>query len=91
VSFYRVDGDRVRARIFERGVGETLSSGTGACGAAVAAHIAGAPRVLTVGLEGGGLEVEIGEDLGVRLTGWAEPLYAGELSPELLRQLENLD
>jgi diaminopimelate epimerase len=91
VSFYRVDGDRVRARIFERGVGETLSSGTGACGAAVAAHLAGAPRVLTVGLEGGGLEVEIGEDLGVRLTGWAEPLYAGELSPELLRQLENLD
>jgi len=91
VSFYRVDGDRVRARIFERGVGETLSSGTGACGAAVAAHLAGAPRVLTVGLEGGGLEVEIGEDLGVRLTGWAEPLDAGELSPELLRQLENLD
>jgi diaminopimelate epimerase len=91
VSFYRVDGDRVRARIFERGVGETLSSGTGACGAAVAAHLAGAPRVLTVWLEGGGLEVEIGEDLGVRLTGWAEPLYAGELSPELLRQLENLD
>ena len=91
VSFYRVDGDRVRARIFERGVGETLSSGTGACGAAVAAHLGGAPRVLTVGLEGGGLEVEIGEDLGVRLTGWAEPLYAGELSPELLRQLENLD
>src|SRR4051794_34928613 len=29
VSFYRVDGERLRARIFERGVGETLSSGTG--------------------------------------------------------------
>ncbi|HRV60586.1 MAG TPA: diaminopimelate epimerase, partial [Solirubrobacterales bacterium] len=37
VSFYRVSGSRVRARIFERGVGETLSSGTGASGAAVAA------------------------------------------------------
>jgi diaminopimelate epimerase len=91
VSFYRVDGDRVRARIFERGVGETLSSGTGACGAAVAAHLAGAPGTLTVEVDGGGLEVQIGEDLGVRLTGWAEPLYAGELSPELLRELENLD
>jgi diaminopimelate epimerase len=91
VSFYRVDGDRVRARIFERGVGETLSSGTGACGAAVAAHLAGAPGVLTVEVEGGELEVEIGEGLGVRLTGWAEPVYAGELSPELLRELENLD
>ena len=43
VSFFRTDGDRVRARIFERGVGETLSSGTGASGAAVAAHLAGAP------------------------------------------------
>jgi diaminopimelate epimerase len=91
LSFYRVDGDRVRARIFERGVGETLSSGTGACGAAVAAHLAGAPGTLTVEVDGGELEVEIGEDLGVRLTGWAEPVYAGELSPELLRELENLD
>src|SRR5262249_13567539 len=42
VSFYRADGDIVRARIFERGVGETLSSGTGASGAAVAAHLSGA-------------------------------------------------
>ena len=91
VSFYRVDGDRVRARIFERGVGETLSSGTGACGAAVAAHLAGAPSTLTVEVDGGELEVEMGEDLSVRLTGWADPVYAGELSPELLRELENLD
>ena len=43
VSFWNADGSRVRARIFERGVGETLSSGTGATGAAVAAHLRGAP------------------------------------------------
>jgi diaminopimelate epimerase len=91
VSFFRVDGDRVRARIFERGVGETLSSGTGASGAAVAAHLAGAPDELTVELDGGALTVEIGDGLEVRLTGWAEPLFAGELSPELLRALEDLD
>ena len=91
VSFFRVEGDRVRARIFERGVGETLSSGTGASGAAVAAHLAGAPGALTVALDGGELRVEIGDDLSVRLTGWAEPLYAGELSAELLRALEELD
>jgi diaminopimelate epimerase len=90
VSFFRGDGDRVRARIFERGVGETLSSGTGASGAAVAAHLAGAPATLTVELDGGELEVEIGDGLEVRLTGWAEPLYAGELSPELLRLLDGL-
>jgi diaminopimelate epimerase len=72
-------------------VGETLSSGTGASGAAVAAHLAGAPSELTVELDGGVLSVEIGEELSVRLTGWAEPLYAGELSPELRRALEDLD
>jgi diaminopimelate epimerase len=90
VSFFRADGDRVRARIFERGVGETLSSGTGATGAAVAAHLAGAPNELTVELDGGELHVEIDDDLAVRLTGWAEPVYAGELSAELLRSLEEL-
>jgi diaminopimelate epimerase len=90
VSFFRADGDRVRARIFERGVGETLSSGTGASGAAVAANLAGAPSELTVELDGGELQVEIGDGLSVRLTGWAEPICAGELSPELLRALEGL-
>jgi len=90
VSFFRVDGKRVRARIFERGVGETLSSGTGASGAAVAAHLAGAPRNLTVELDGGEFQVEIGDELAVTLTGWAEPVYAGELAPELLRVLEDL-
>lgn len=90
VSFYAVEGDRVRARIFERGVGETLSSGTGASGAAVAAHLRGAPSALTVELDGGELEVEISEQLDVRLTGWAEPICAGELSPELVEALSGL-
>ena len=90
VSFYRVEGDRVRARIFERGVGETLASGTGASGAAVAAHLAGAPSTLTVELDGGELEVEIGDDLAVRLKGWAEPIFTGELTAEMLRALEEL-
>jgi diaminopimelate epimerase len=90
VSFYRVDGDRIRARIFERGVGETLSSGTGASGAAVAAHLSGAPSRLTVELDGGELEVEIGDELSVLLTGWAEPIFSGELSGEILRFLDDL-
>ncbi|HEX7058984.1 MAG TPA: diaminopimelate epimerase [Solirubrobacterales bacterium] len=90
VSFFRVDGSRVRARIFERGVGETLSSGTGASGAAVAAFLGGAPSPLTVELDGGELEVEVSDDLDVRLSGWAEPVCAGELSAELLRALADL-
>ena len=87
VSFYRVSGSRVRARIFERGVGETLSSGTGASGAAVAAHLGGAPPDLTVELDGGELLVEIGEELDVTLTGWARQVYAGKLGPEMLEAL----
>ncbi len=94
VSFFRREpataaggGSRIRARIFERGVGETLSSGTGASGAAVAAVLAGASSPVTVLLDGGELEVEIGGGLEVRLTGWAEPVYSGELSPELERSL----
>jgi diaminopimelate epimerase len=87
VSFYRVDGDRVWARIFERGVGETLSSGTGASGAAVAAHLAGAPGQLTVELDGGELEVAISDELEVELSGWAEPIFTGQISEELLEAL----
>ena len=88
VSFTRVDGSTVRARIYERGVGETLSSGTGACGAAVAAFLAGAQSPITVRLDGGELLVEVTDDLDVTLTGTAEPVYRGELSDELVRALE---
>jgi diaminopimelate epimerase len=91
VSFFRVDGSRVRARIFERGVGETLSSGTGASGAAIAAFLNGAPSPIMVELDGGELEVEIGADLGVHLSGWAEPICSGELSAELLSALAGSD
>jgi diaminopimelate epimerase len=87
VSFIRVDGSTVRARIYERGVGETLSSGTGASGAAVAAHLRGAASPITVALDGGELTVEISDDLTVRLTGTAAPVFAGELSERLVREL----
>lgn len=90
VSFFRADGSRVRARIFERGVGETLSSGTGASGAAIAAFLRGVPSPIVVELDGGELEVEISDVLDVRLTGWAEPICTGELSAELLRALADL-
>jgi diaminopimelate epimerase len=90
VSFLSIDGSRVRARIFERGVGETLSSGTGASGAAVTAFLRGAPSPITVELDGGELEVEISPDLEVTLSGWAEPICSGELSPELFAALSEL-
>jgi diaminopimelate epimerase len=91
VSFFRIEGSRVRARIFERGVGETLSSGTGASGAAVTAFLRGAPSPIAVELDGGELEVEISPELDVTLSGWAEPVCSGDLSVELLAALAELD
>jgi diaminopimelate epimerase len=78
----------IRARIFERGVGETLSSGTGAIGAAVAFVLRGGDAPVTVALDGGELTVDVDEALHVDLAGWAEPVYRGELSAELLARLQ---
>jgi diaminopimelate epimerase len=90
VSFWCATGtDTIRARIFERGVGETRSSGTGACGAAVAFALAGGDSPVTVALDGGELEVDVDESLHVDLTGWAVPVYRGELSDELLAELRD--
>jgi diaminopimelate epimerase len=64
--------DRVRILIWERGVGPTEASGTGACAAAVAAMAyGGASRAVDVISPGGSQHVEWRED-GLHLTGWAE-------------------
>jgi diaminopimelate epimerase len=92
VSFWRRDGDdEITARIFERGVGETMSSGTGASGAAVAAVLKGADSPVTVHLDGGDLEVEVGEDLHVNLTGWAVPVYSGTLADDFIKELHEAE
>jgi len=88
VSFWCSTGQSaILARIFERGVGETQSSGTGACGAAVAFTLRGGKSPVSVALDGGELEVEVDPSLRVHLTGWAVPVYRGELSDELLEEL----
>jgi diaminopimelate epimerase len=91
VSFFReLAPDRIRARIFERGVGETSASGTGASGAAIAHVLRGGDSPVTVVLDGGELVVDADESLLFTLTGWAVPVYAGELSPESLATLQAL-
>ena len=91
VSFMHAEGSRVRARIFERGVGETLASGTGASGAAVTAVLRGATSPVTVELDGGELEVGVSDQLDVTLTGWAKPVYRGEFAAEFVRTLEEAE
>jgi diaminopimelate epimerase len=92
VSFAReLEPGVLRARIFERGVGETMSSGTGASGAAVAYVARGGDSPVTVRLDGGELEVEVGEDLHVTLTGWAVPVYRGELAGHFLEEIDETE
>jgi diaminopimelate epimerase len=78
---------RIRARIFERGVGETSASGTGATGAAVAYVLDGGMSPVTVVLDGGELEVEVSEELGINLTGWAVPVFRGTLAETFIEEL----
>jgi diaminopimelate epimerase len=78
VEFARVDArDAIRILIWERGVGPTLSSGTGSCAALIAAAaFGGAARDADVIAPGGRQRVEWRDD-SVYLTGWAEVLFDG--------------
>jgi diaminopimelate epimerase len=71
--------DRIRVLIWERGVGPTSSSGTGACASAVAAAgFGGANRVVDVVSQGGAQRVEWDTNNTITLTGWAELLAHGQ-------------
>jgi diaminopimelate epimerase len=76
--------DRLRMRVWERGAGITLACGSGACAAAVAAHLRGLTgRKVTLEMDGGMLEVDWRED-GVWLSGPVAHVFDGWLSPEFL-------
>jgi diaminopimelate epimerase len=79
VEFARViSREEIEIRIWERGAGHTLSSGTGSCASAVAAALNGfTDRRVRVQTEGGSLRVEWLEDNRVMLTASAEVIYEG--------------
>ncbi|HUE88024.1 MAG TPA: diaminopimelate epimerase [Vicinamibacterales bacterium] len=83
VEFARIEApDRVRILIWERGVGPTRASGTGACASAVAAAThGGAAHDVEVIAPGGTQRVEW-RDEGVYLTGWAEVIFEGHWIPD---------
>ncbi|MFA5843558.1 MAG: diaminopimelate epimerase [Coriobacteriia bacterium] len=78
-----VSSDRIRLRVWERGVGETLACGTGACAALVAAALAGLTgREATIELPGGDLVVRWGDDGHVLMTGPATTVFEGLVTVE---------
>lgn len=76
-----VTRDCIRLRVFERGAGETLACGTGACAAVVAGCIQGLlDDNVTVDLRGGQLQIQWqGEGQPVWMTGPAETVFRGTL------------
>lgn len=76
-----VSRTRLRLRVFERGVGETLACGTGACAAMVAGRLQGLlDENVTVTLPGGDLEISWhGDKTTVKMTGPACRVYEGRL------------
>jgi diaminopimelate epimerase len=79
---------RVRALVWERGAGHTLASGTSACAVATACFDRGlVDGTVTVLMEGGQLEVEVGSDLDLIMTGPVEEVFEGTLSPDLRQRL----
>lgn len=84
VQLVRVDTrSEATAGVWERGAGETLSSGTSACAVAGAAVVNGwCDSPVTVHLAGGDMLVELDSDLHARLTGSAQEICTGELSEE---------
>ena len=76
--------DRLRMRVWERGVGITLASGSSSCATAVAAARRGLTgRAVQIELDGGLIEIDWRPD-GVRMTGPTALVFAGELSAAFL-------
>lgn len=82
VEFCRIDDrDNITMRVWERGAGETLACGTGACASLVAAVLNGlTEREATVHLLGGDLKIKWDEDNHIYMTGPAVTVFEGELS-----------
>ncbi|HJE39556.1 MAG TPA: diaminopimelate epimerase [Candidatus Amulumruptor caecigallinarius] len=79
IEFAQVmSNDRIRMRVWERGSGETLACGTGACATVVAAAINGlTSREVSVELLGGTLEIDWGDDGHVYMKGGATTVFTG--------------
>ena len=77
-----LDKNHLKVRVFERGSGETLACGTGACAAALVGIVSGYcdfGRLIKISMRGGELFVVCNDDLGVRLMGDASRVFEGTI------------
>ena len=81
-EFVQVLNDReINMRVWERGSGETLACGTGACASVAACYLNGRTGAqVMVHLRGGDLAVELGEDGCIYMTGPATTVFEGEIN-----------
>lgn len=83
VGFMQIlNPNHIKLRVFERGAGETLACGSGACAAAVVGQLQGKlEREVKVDLPGGSLKIRWqGKDQPVKMTGPAEHVFDGNLN-----------
>jgi diaminopimelate epimerase len=86
-----IDRANIDIRIWERGAGYTLASGSSSCAAAAATHRLGlVDNDVTVHMPGGELRIEIAPDGQIRMTGPVEGTFEGNFHPDLLRRISNL-
>jgi diaminopimelate epimerase len=76
-----IDDSNIRLRVFERGAGETLACGSGACAAVAIAQMQGKLKEeVQVELRGGKLTIKwAGVDSVLKMTGPAEHIYDGQI------------
>jgi diaminopimelate epimerase len=83
-----MDRRNIKIEIWERGAGYTLASGSSSCAAASAAHRLGlVDAQVSVHMAGGIMEIEIGEDGHIHMTGPASSVAEGNFSEEFSRSL----
>ncbi len=83
-----IDRANIDIRIWERGAGYTLASGSSSCAAAAAVHRLGlVDQDVTVHMPGGTLRIEIADDGQIHMTGPVEGTFEGSFHPDLAKKL----